>query len=213
MTDYCKIYKGRIKKFIELSSNTPRELEMLEYIKSQIDYNEEPPSLITVVSRSIPVQEMLNEVNIRPGLWRVYTNRQRNIKVQRETESISLVKGIPIPRMSGSESLWDSHEYIETVLYNYYPNIKKYLESFPEKVARVSLIRLNGQVYKHIDYGAYYRNRKRYHLCLEGEYDYHVLDQKETICAGTLFHFNNDYPHWAINKGKVPRISIVFDTE
>jgi hypothetical protein len=212
MNNYQKIYKQRIEKLYQYCK-TEREIEMLSQIKDSIDYLKEPHSLITIIDKKVDVRGMLGEVKKYPLHWLFDVTRQENIDVQRETESISLVSPIPLKGKQGLESTWDSHDYEETVLYDFYPEIMSFLESFPEKVARVSIIRLLGQVYSHIDYGEYYRNRKRYHLCLEGEYEYHVLDTVETISAGTLFYFDNDYPHWSINKGSVPRISIVFDTE
>jgi hypothetical protein len=175
--------------------------------------------LITVLDNDVDVTAMMEEIRSQEENWYVETGRQKSIPVQSETESIPLVKPIPLLGVTGHPSQWDSHRYRPTPLYEKYPNIISWLNNFSlkygEKIARVALVRLkvDGQVGSHIDFGEYYRHRNRYHLCLDGAYYYHVNNESKLIETGTLFRFDNDMPHWAVNEGNIPRISVIFDTE
>jgi hypothetical protein len=175
--------------------------------------------LITVLDNDVDVSGMLEEVRSQESNWYIDTNRQKYLKEQVDTEYIPLVKPIPLLGVTGNPSMWNSHRYTPTPLYEKYPNIVSWLNNFSlkygEKIARVALVRLkvDGQVKSHIDFGEYYRHRNRYHLCLDGAYYYHVNHESKLIEAGTLFRFDNDMPHWAVNEGNTPRISVIFDTE
>jgi hypothetical protein len=63
----------------------------------------------------------------------------------------------------------------------------------------------------HIDEGTYYLTKDRYHLSIQGKYEYTVGDETTTIEPGTLFWFNNKLPHKAVNIGDNIRITFVFD--
>jgi hypothetical protein len=175
--------------------------------------------LITILDNDVDVSNMLSEVKEQEKNWYIDTSRQQYNREQVDTEYIPLVKPIPLLGVTGSPSTWDSHRYTPTPLYEKYPNIISWLNNFSlkygEKIARVALVRLkvNGEVIPHIDVGEYYRHRNRYHLCLDGAYYYHVNHESKLIEAGTLFRFDNDMPHWAVNEGNTPRISVIFDTE
>jgi mannose-6-phosphate isomerase-like protein (cupin superfamily) len=178
-----------------------------------------PCALPILLDNDVDVTAMMEEIRSQEENWYVETGRQKSIPVQSETESIPLVKPIPLLGVTGHPSQWDSHRYTPTPLYEKYPHIISWLIDFSrktgEKIARVALVRLkvDGQVGSHIDFGEYYRHRNRYHLCLDGAYYYHVNNESKLIEAGTLFRFDNDMPHWAVNEGNIPRISVIFDTE
>ena len=63
----------------------------------------------------------------------------------------------------------------------------------------------------HIDEGTYYLTKDRYHLSIQGKYEYTVGDETIIIEPGTLFWFNNKLPHKAVNIGNNIRITFVFD--
>jgi hypothetical protein len=175
--------------------------------------------LIDILDNDVDISGMLEEVRSQEENWYIDTSRQQYTREQVDTEYIPLVKPIPLLGVTGNPSTWDSHRYKRTPLYEKYPNIVSWLNNFSlkygEKIARVALVRLkvDGEVIPHIDFGEYYRHRNRYHLCLDGAYYYHVNNESKLIEAGTLFRFDNDMPHWAVNEGNRPRISVIFDTE
>jgi len=70
---------------------------------------------------------------------------------------------------------------------------------------------IDGYVGAHIDEGTYYKTRDRYHLSIQGQYQYFVGNETKIIDAGTLFWFNNKMPHGAVNLGDETRITFVFD--
>jgi hypothetical protein len=176
--------------------------------------------LIKLISRNILVDDMLVEVNSMPEKWLIDQARQKNLICQQDTEVINLVKGVPLfLGKNGVEKLYNSHVYKKTKEYSLYPIVTAWLDSFAAtnnlKIARVAIVKLQigGRVLDHVDYGLYYKERDRYHLCLDGSYAYTVLDRTETISKGTLFKFNNKCVHSAVNISDVPRICLIFDTE
>ena len=55
------------------------------------------------------------------------------------------------------------------------------------------------------------RDRDRYHLSIEGQYEYIVGNERITVDPGTLLWFNNKIPHGTVNLGDVTRVTFVFD--
>ncbi len=175
--------------------------------------------LITVLSRNIDVSDMLNEVLSKYHNFDLHQQRQQKIKVQENTRTIPLVRGMPLSGKSWPENLWDSHMYTKTDLYAEYPIITSWLENYCKDngliLARIAIVELNdeGSVGSHIDVGEYYKKRNRYHLCLQGSYEYNVLNKTELITRGMLIQFDNKNIHSAKNVGDCKRISIIFDAE
>ena len=177
-------------------------------------------TLIEIIDRQVPVTELLFEVLSMPNNWLINQLRQKNRIEQQDTETINLIKGVPIFLGNDSfEKLFNSPVYRKTKEYDLYPVVTAWLDSFAAsnnlKIARVAIVRLqiDGKVLDHVDYGEYYATRDRYHLCLDGDYVYTVFDRSETIRKGTLFKFNNKVLHSALNISDVPRICLIFDTE
>ena len=172
---------------------------------------------IFVVSINIDVLDMLKEVLLQPENWFVDTYRQKNIEVQKETESINLVKGVLASNQKPSiRAMQSSHLYQKTDLYKKYPAIVSWLnKKFPQGLSRIAIIKLppGGKVYPHTDFGEYYRARNRYHLVLSGEYNYFVNDEVLHARPGMLFWFNNDLIHYSQNISREDRIAVVFDVE
>lgn len=193
--------------------NHPHVQAMLNKILDHTVVTDPPKPLITILDDSVYVDRMREEIHSRPENWLVNTTRQQYLREQKHTESIFLVQPIYEPDIEG----WHLQQYEPTPLYDQYPIIIDYLKQFAiktnQKLARIAIVKLHEEVYAHVDYGDYYRTRNRYHLCIEGEYDYRVLNETKRIRAGTLFWFDNDMPHSAMNQSRLPRISIIFDTE
>jgi hypothetical protein len=175
--------------------------------------------LIKIIDTNIDVSAMLEEVKLLEDNWAIFTKRQNAIEVQKDTETIPLIRGMPISGLNWPESLWDSHTVEKTDFYSQYPTITTWLDNYTSSnnlsLSRVALVRLKvgGEVLPHIDVGEYYRKRNRYHLCIEGEYTYSVLAKTELIRPGTLMQFDNKNIHSSTHIGNIPRIAIIFDAE
>ena len=72
-------------------------------------------------------------------------------------------------------------------------------------------LEVGGEVGQHIDQGTYYQTKDRYHLSIQGRYDYTVGGQTVTVEPGTLLWFNNKLMHGTKNIGDYTRITFVFD--
>ena len=70
---------------------------------------------------------------------------------------------------------------------------------------------VGGEVGQHIDIGSYYQTRDRYHLAIQGAYDYTVGGETVRVEEGDLIWFDNKQSHGTKNVGDVVRITFVFD--
>jgi len=166
-----------------------------------------------------------SDINILPILKQVAENwndfyistiKQNKYKAVRETMSINLIKGVPLP----DDFLYDnSQETMKTELYYKYDECVYFLNWFEKtysgkiRRAHIAHLKVNGKVYPHIDGGEYFKNKDRFHLGLSGYYDYTVEDETQRFGAGDLFWFNNKKMHSCINATPIPRISLIFDAE
>ena len=176
-------------------------------------------------------KRLQSEVNILPLLkqvaenwddWYVNTNRQKNLRPQKESMEIRLVEGIHLPGtgIEGKQKRFDdSNETLKTKLYDKYNEcvyfLNWFLKTYGGKLYRVSIVHLpaGGKVYPHKDGGKYYENKNRFHLVLSGYYDYTVGDETQRLGAGDLFWFDNQKMHSSANATPIPRISLIFDVE
>jgi hypothetical protein len=102
---------------------------------------------------------------------------------------------------------------IKTPAYEKHTEVINYLSKYFKKLRRCAFLALpvGEEVGFHIDEGTYYLTKDRYHLSIQGKYEYTVGDETVTIEPGTLFWFNNKLPHKAVNIGDNIRITFVFD--
>ena len=109
----------------------------------------------------------------------------------------------------------DSDFNIPTPAYDRHTEVRKILnkELKGKQLHRCGFLALpvDGSVGAHIDEGTYYLTRDRYHLSIQGRYQYFVGDENVIVKPGTLLWFNNKIPHGTVNLGDVERISFVFD--
>ena len=68
-------------------------------------------------------------------------------------------------------------------------------------------------VQQHIDGGPYYSDKDRFHLVLQGNYEYTVAGESREWKAGDLFWFDNKKEHSSISTGKVDRMAFIFDVQ
>lgn len=107
----------------------------------------------------------------------------------------------------------DTDICIETPAYKHHTEIIRFLSKRFKKIHRCGFLSLpEGQtVNAHIDEGTYYLTRDRYHLSIQGRYQYFVGNESLIVDPGTLFWFNNKLPHGTVNLGDCARITFVFD--
>lgn len=101
-----------------------------------------------------------------------------------------------------------------TPMFKTYKEIRRWLKSYKlHRHSRAAFFRLKpgDTVGLHIDDGDYYLTRDRYHLSLQGTYNYWVGDEMQIIEPGTFFWFNNKEYHGAKNVSDVDRLTFVFD--
>jgi hypothetical protein len=169
------------------------------------------------VRQSVNILPFINELLDKTNLWLVDTERQNNIFVQSETQTIYLKKAAS----SSSHSLKTSDipESVVTENAVKFPLIFDWTNRFSEEVCghlgRVLIVRFkpNGRVYRHIDSGEYYRVRDRFHLVLQSEGGSIFICEKEKVVMqeDELWWFNNKKMHEVINPSDFWRTHLIFD--
>lgn len=111
------------------------------------------------------------------------------------------------------EYVGDTDLSISTPAYYKHTHIVNFLKRHFPKHNRCGFLSLpvGGVVGKHIDIGNYYLTRDRYHLSIQGRYEYTVGDESVIVEPGTLLWFNNKLEHGTRNIGDNVRITFVFD--
>ena len=168
---------------------------------------------IEVVESNIDITNIKKEILSKPENWQFSTYRQRNIFVQKNTESIPLINGI-VQGTYSQDKFNDSNLLTKTVLFKQYPETIKFLRSkFHTRINRVLIVKLlpRSIVYPHVDLGKYYIDKDRHHLVIQGTYFYGVGLNIIKAAPGTLFKFDNKKIHWSMNLTNQDRISIIFD--
>lgn len=111
------------------------------------------------------------------------------------------------------EFVGDTEICIKTKAYKNHTEIINFLKRNFKNFKRCGFLALpvGNIVDFHIDEGSYYLTKDRYHLSIQGIYEYFVGDEKVIVEPGTLLWFNNKLPHKAVNIGNETRITFVFD--
>ena len=157
------------------------------------------------------------EVECNDGAWLLDIGRQKTIQVQRHTQSIFLRRGIR-PHKSGVP-LNDVHESEPTATASRFPLIVDLLSRLAAELGgtlgRALLVRLapDSVVYPHVDEGAYYRVRDRYHYVIDSPSGSILTagDETVTMKSGELWWFDNKQLHSSRNDGSGWRIHLIFD--
>src|SRR5450631_598574 len=157
------------------------------------------------------------EVECNDAAWLLDIGRQQNITVQRHTQSIFLRRGVR-PRESHVR-LNDVHESEPTPAASSFPVIVNLLSRLSAQVGgalgRALLVRLAPEsvVYPHVDEGAYYRVRDRYHYVIDSPSGSILTagDETVTMKTGELWWFDNKQLHSSRNDGSGWRVHLIFD--
>ena len=170
------------------------------------------------IARGVDIAPLLVELDASPEMWLADTSRQRKVRCQRNTRSIFLrVARKPLP--PGAKNANDVHDSRVARSARKFPCALAYCESVAGDVGgtlgRATLVALlpQGRVFPHVDAGAYYRIRDRYHLVLRsaGGSPLAAGDEKVVMRPGELWAFNNKARHWADNPSEEPRVHLIFD--
>ena len=172
----------------------------------------------TNITRDVDIKALLAELDAAPEMWFADTSRQRKVRCQRNTRSIFLrVARKPLPPRAKNAN--DVHESRIARSARKFPRTLAYCESVADDMSgtlgRATLVALlpHGRVLPHVDAGAYYRIRDRFHLVLRsaGGSPLAAGDERVVMRPGELWAFNNKARHSADNPSEEPRVHLIFD--
>ena len=111
------------------------------------------------------------------------------------------------------EMAYNTELCVKTPAYERHTEIVKFMKRHFHAHSRCGFLSLpvGDIVGTHVDYGTYYQTKDRYHLSIQGTYEYTVGDESVIVEPGTLLWFNNKLPHGTENIGDCVRITFVFD--
>lgn len=181
----------------------------------QLKNNSEEYS-IQILETGIDVSQILAQLNEYADDW-------EGQKKMDHSDSL-LNHGVPdvgagvlqlvIGACADGEYVGDTELCYPTPAWYNHTEVIKFLETHGfENYSRCGFLSLpvGGSVGSHIDVGAYYTTRDRFHLSIQGQYIYCVGNEEIWVDPGTLFVFNNKLPHSSTNMGNDVRITFVFD--
>lgn len=181
------------------------------------------PRSAAAISNFVKIAEvatapLVAELEAAPEMWERDSSRQRKVRCQRHTRNIFLrTARKPLPPGAGNAN--DVHESRVFWMVARFPCAlaccERMANGLGAELGRATLVALlpRSEVYPHVDTGAYYRVRDRYHLVLRSRAGSPLSAGEETVVMreGELWVFNNKVRHWASNPSDEPRIHLIFD--
>ena len=172
----------------------------------------------TRIAQGLGTRPLLMELEAASDMWLVDTSRQRKVRCQRETLNIFL-RSPRKPLPPGAKNANDVHESRRAPAAAKFPRALSFCEGIANEqggtLGRATLVALlpRGRVYPHVDTGAYYRIRDRFHLVLKSASGSPLSADGETVTMreGELWVFDNKVRHWAENLSDEPRVHLIFD--
>ena len=170
------------------------------------------------IAKGIDVAPFLSELAAAPEMWLADTSRQRKVRCQRDTLNIFLrVARKPLP--AGARNANDVHESRTARSAAGFPTALEFCQRIARSVrgdlGRATLVSLQprGWVRPHVDAGAYYRIRDRFHLVLRSREGSQMTSGGEeiTMREGELWVLDNKVVHDASNPTDEPRVHLIFD--
>lgn len=165
--------------------------------------------------KDVNLAPLLQEIEQNEDAWLANTARQDNIKVQRETQTIGLRNPVNRPDLQtneNQESEWSNLAQRFPLACNF---MKKIADAEGGELSRAVIVRLQpkGSVYLHVDHGAYYLIRGRYHLVLKSDEGSILMSGGETVRMreGELWWFDNLQHHQSLNNSESWRTHFIFD--
>ena len=170
---------------------------------------------IKVLKTGINVSKIKAQLDKYSGDWGSQ-KKLENVKLKDPHQYITSVDVLQLV-MGGitkpGEDVGNTEICIKTPAYEHHTEVMKYISRIFPKIYRCGFLALpvGDIVGAHIDKGTYYQDKDRYHLSIEGQYEYIVGNERITVDPGTLLWFNNKIPHGTVNLGDVTRVTFVFD--
>ena len=151
---------------------------------------------IELVKRGINVRKVIEQLEQYPDAWFIQREGTDTLLERGyadiEVGNLQLIMGAVKKK---EDFVGDSELSRPTPAYERHTEIIKIIkEELPgREIHRCGFLRLpvDGYVGAHIDEGSYYKTRDRYHLSIQGKYQYFVGTQTAIVDPGTLFWFNN----------------------
>lgn len=171
---------------------------------------------IKFIKRGINVSKILEQLKKYPRDWDAQRNAEGAMSLldqgfpEVQAGVLQLIIGVV---SSKDEYVGDSEVSTKTQAFDHHSHITSFLKRHFKKFDRCGFLSLpiGGEVGQHIDIGKYYQTRDRYHLAIQGSYDYTVGGETVRINAGDLIWFNNKLSHGTKNIEDCVRITFVFD--
>jgi len=170
---------------------------------------------IRVVKTDIDVSKIQAQLKKNSGDWGSQKGLD-NVELKDPHQYITTVDVLQLI-MGGIETpgqqVGDTEICTKTPAYKNHNEVRKYLRKYFPTMYRCGFLALpiDEIVGAHIDEGTYYLTKDRYHLSIQGRYQYFVGNESIIVEPGTLFWFNNKLPHGTVNIGDEVRITFVFD--
>ena len=170
---------------------------------------------IKVLKTGIDVSKIVDQLNKNPLDW----GSQKGIDNTEIKDPHQYITSVDVLQLvmcgitKPGEDVGNTEICIKTPAYEHHTEVMKYLSRIFPKIYRCGFLALpvGDIVGAHIDKGTYYQDKDRYHLSIEGQYEYIVGNERITVDPGTLLWFNNKIPHGTVNLGDVTRVTFVFD--
>jgi hypothetical protein len=170
---------------------------------------------IKIIQTNIDISKIQTQLKNHPEDWGSQRG-MKNVELKDPHTHITSVDVLQLV-MGGVEKpgqqVGDTEICIKTPAYKNHSEVRKFLRKNFHSFDRCGFLALpvDEIVGAHIDEGTYYQTRDRYHLSIQGQYQYFVGNESAIIEPGTLFWFNNKLPHGTVNLGDETRITFVFD--
>lgn len=172
---------------------------------------------IRIIKTGINVSKILDELKKYPEDWGA-SSKIEGAKNVTDVHGFPEIDAGVLQLVIGGvrsidEYVGDTEICIPTPAYKKHTHIVNFLKRHFKNHSRCGFLSLpvGGSVGKHIDIGSYYQTRDRYHLSIQGAYEYTVGDESVIVEPGTLLWFNNKLEHGTRNVGDCIRITFVFD--
>lgn len=153
--------------------------------------------------------------------WCYNAERQNDFVAQREARGVFLINADTGLESGISAGNVQACNFVDVA--QNFPIMMLLLEEFAAErraiLQRTLVVRIqpHGRVYPHIDSGAYYDTRDRYHLVLDSRHGSvlsagdHSVPETVTMLQGELWWFDNRVVHWSDNSSDSWRTHIIFD--
>lgn len=159
---------------------------------------------------SAPFKLLQDEIAKNHDLWQIVSTMEDVDGDHNPEGFLPLVMGVK----EEGKRIKDSNKVRPTEAFSKFPVLFNALLLYGvDSFARAAFFRLppKQNVLSHIDDGSYYLNKDRFHLCIQGTYEYAVDKEVHIIKQGQFFWFDNKKIHRAKNIGEDDRITFVFD--